>query len=1183
MTQDRLQPHSLPEHNRRDSNPFRNQQPMDTSGIPSGIPYTATDISGSLAAPGFPPSNGIFYQQIPTHHQPRPLYNPKAPQRRNSRLQNAEQISLKTEQKLWTRTGYSQDVRRSLLSSEGSWRQTQAKLPSEEVVMEEKDNTMEEAKAGIDASSIETAKTSHAAEEVPAHQAVSIEESRSNSLDVDPEPQDTSEASKPQSGYSQNHGLRKEQGLDKPNEKERQMEPAKKERNSTEISKIAHGTNSDNTAAVPTVAASHTDCPSHPSQKANVSTDNLEADMGSVTGSNSAEIETTKPAQPDTTPKSHSRVVGGHGEESVASSRTMTPQTARSSEEEIATHNKSPVEKMNPTEKQAGPAGSIETLEVDAINDNKARGGYSMTTSQLSSAVEEFGYSTGTVIRHKPVRPSLPSQWNDAEAGEEGHAGAQSSPARALTIDRFGDVERHVNVFHIRSIARISPEDMVQNIMTRDLGDVIGNALAKEATPSSATSVSNEDKTTDKGLRDLDTKSAIAMEQNSGPSRRRTKSKKKKKSQGARSQLTSRSETPIETQSRGPSPALEQSVSAATSDDILRKDSSTKLQNNQASFEGSSQPKKTKNKQSKKTKQPQLVTEVLEGQAKSGGSGDQKKQEGVSTSSLGKTEAPQGDRAEICATVASNTVANPRVPSVTNPDKASKPKFRSNTTGGSLRMPKNRSAKKGSQKSAPLDTIEREESATGEVPSLSSVFEPPIKEIKDAPLKTNASTDQKRIVGDASKPEASTISLKLSRDIDHRVALPRFALPLQQVARSTKTGGSWASVAKGAVSQASKTDKINNNDPFTADKEQVALGDFIKAENLKSAQKAGEHKEKGVSRDKSSPTPSPEKYSRRQNATTKSQLNAAVRSFNPLASCTTPTTLAKQRLNPNAATFSLASSASQSVNSAQAPASDQSVAIEKPIVAEQQMPIPDRNSDKKRHAKTASLTGPTGKTEKRFITPAEQVLDATKVVQPPPPSKEGKRFGDLKETTEDIHATEQVKDVKKALETRTQVAGNTNAKAQSTTNETKYEIHAISAPKELNTDSFPTLDQAATVCQNKKRRHASNVKAGPSAPDSTARGSGTIVGSDSKTSSQGIGFKETQQNGGKVKQTNAQSSGVTQQGEKDIWQTVAPKQKTNGGSNKGHHGGRTGKYGYARTGRGGRGGRDGAMEERKGG
>lgn len=1022
--------------------------------------------------------------------------------------------------------------------------------------MEEDDDTMVAAKGTTSTSSVDKVEPSHPAEEGPAHQAVSIDQSRSDLLNIETESQDTTEAGQPQSGCSQRHRLWKEQGLDKPNEKVRQTGPTKKERNPTDNSKNEPGKNIDNDAASPTIGASGT---GGSSQKALASTDKLEAAVNSVTGSHSAEIETTKPVQQNTTPKGESHIIDGHGQESVASSRTMTPQTARSSQEEIAMYKKSPVKNSIPNEKQAGLAKPIETSGVDAVNDNKATSGYSMTTSQLSSAVEDFGCSTGTVIRHKPVRPSLPLQWSDAEAGDEGGTGAQSPPAGELTGSthiRLTDVARHFNV-RIRNIAHIPIEDMAQELFT------------KEAFPSSAGSVSNEDKATDKSLGNLDTKPALATEQKSGPSRRNNKSKKKK-SQGARSHLTSRPETPIDSQSRGQPPALEQSVSAAAFDDTTRKDPSATPQGNDASSECSSQPKKIKNKQAKKkTKRTPLVTEVIDGQAKGGGSGDNKKQEDAAPSSLEKTETRQGDLAEGSATQA---------PSIKNPDKASNAKFRSDTTGGSLRMPKNRSPRKGSQKSAPQNAAKSEESTLGEAPSFSSVFEPPTKEITAVPRETNTSADQKRIVDVASarKPESSTNSLKLSKNTSNRVAFPRVALPLQQVARSTKTGGSWASVAKGAVSHASKTDNIDNNDPFTVDKEQVLLGDFIKAENLKSAQKAGEIKEKKcVSHDKSSPTPSPEKNSHRQNATAKSQLNAAVKSFNPSASCGTqfPST----KLNPNATTFSLASSASQSVASAYAPGYVQSVAIEKPIVAEQQMPIPDRTSGNKRHAKRASLTGPTGKTEKRFITPAEQVLDATKVVQPPPPSKEGKRVGEPKKTIENVHTTEKVKDVKKALETGTQVGGHANAKPT-------HETHPDLGPKALNTESFPTLDQAATVGPNKKRRHASSIKSGPSAPDITARVSGTVMGSEIKAPSQMIGSNETQQNGRKSKQTTAQGSGVTQEGGKDVWQTVAPKQKHNGGASKGHYrGGRTGRYGGARGGHGGRGGRNGAMEERKGG
>lgn len=1118
--------------------------------------------------------------------------------------------------------------------------------------MEQDDDTTVAITGKSSAPSNEKANISHSVEQDSAYQDGSLDHLGNDSLHGDTEFQGTTEVSNLHKRWPQENRLQNEQ-QEKPKEKQLQTATSKRDRTRTDDLKIAPGKNNANDATSTVVTTSDT---GSPVQRAVTPTNKLESGVKSVTMSHSTKIETAEPVQQEAIPVGGSYIIDGHGHESVVSSRALSPQTASSSEEQIATHHhRSPVGSRKFDEKQTGLAESIETSRTNAASSDKATGSYSMTTSQLSSAVEDLGYSTETIIRHKPGRPSLPLQWAVAEVDDGGRTGAQSSSA-GVNLDRFRDVEHRINAFCVQKIARITASEMAEDMVTRGRKDANGAALmTKEATSSSEDSISNNAKTIGESLGNSTTKSAVVKEQNPAPSCNQSKKNKtkKKKSQGERSHLTSRSGTPVDTQSWDASTVPEETLETTAFNDESREDPSSRLRNNrnnEASSECSSQPRRTRKKQAKKgTKRTPLMPEVSDGQAACSGSRVTKKQGDPARSSWRKAEGSQADLAEGSPIQANAVVANLQSLPVDKPEKASNVKLRPVTTGGSLRMPKSRSSKTGGQKSAPHSAAKSKASIVGEIPSLSSMFKPPTEEITGVPSETNAFADQKLIVDEIRKPKSSTSFLKLPKSDNDRVALPRVAVPLPRVAQSTETNGTWASVARKAVICAPKSNKLDDDDPFTVDKEQVELGDFIKAKNLKSPLKAEEDGEKeSVSHDKASSTPSSEKNSRHQNATNKTQLNAAVESFNPSASCTSSFPSTRQKLNPNAATFNLASSAMQSAGSAHSPGCDQpggpasAMEGEQPIAFETRKTAPERNAGRKRHTKKPSFPEPAGSTDRRFITPAEQVLDAMNVVQPPPPSKEAKRAGSIpdsacktghgvtltidahqttgekliankKTTTDNIYATEsaKVKDVKEGAETGTNVAGNANAKPQSTAHKTSHEQHSTSNPKKLSTDLFPTLDQAATVGQNKKRGEASIAKAG-SPTGLTARVSGTVVRSDIKAASQLMSSDTAQQNGAEAnqtiaqrlsggpapvaenmqvprlvqKRTDVQSSELKQDGEEGVWQTVAPKQKNNSGANRGYHGGRTGKSGSgrpARGGRSGRGGRDGAMEERKGG
>lgn len=1251
-TQDRHGPHSLNEDDRRDSYSFRDQQFVETSGGLSGyngpsslqIPYPSISFNGSPPTPGFPPSNGIFYQQIHPLNQQRLLYNPKAPQRRDSKVQIAEKTATKTERKLWAKSGYSQDVRRSRLLPEGPWRHPEGNSTSEEAITEEASATIVKEKPS--APSNEKAKNWQSTKEGSASQDASLNHSGNDSLHVDTALQVTTEVCNLQTGCSQgNRPQRAEHRMDQP-EKKTRTGTFTKDRTPSDDPKIAPGKCSTNNAASPLVTTSDT---GSPSQRAGMPTNTLETGVKGANISHSTEIQTTEPVQEESMPMGELHVIDGHGHESNASSRTMSPQTASSSDEKIATHHgRSPVGSRTRNKKQTGLAESIETSSAIAAVKDKATGGYSMTTSQLSSAVEDFSYSTETIIRHKPGRPSLPLPWATVEVGDDDRTGTQSSSA-GVNLDRFRDVDNRINAFRVQTIVRISPEEMAEDLITRGRMEVNSGALmAKEMISSSESSVSSHAETTGDSLGNLATKSAVVTEQNPAPSRdQRNKNKsKKKKSQGVRSHLTSRTGTPVDTQSLNPSSVPKQSLSVDAFDDDSLEPSSTRQRNNGASSECSSQPGTTRNKHAKKkTKRTPLMPENSDVQASCSGSRENKKQ-GDSHSSLRKTEVLQANLAKESAIQTTATVANLQSLHDDKPEKASNAEPRPNTTGGSLRMSKDRSQKTGGQKDAPQNPAKSKASTAGEVSSLSFRFNPTTEEITGVPSETNAFADQNLIVDETRKPKSSTDTFNLPRNTNARVALPRAALPLPQVARSSISDGSWASVAKNPVVRAPKSNKLDQDDPFTVDKERVALGDFVRAKNLKFPLKDEDKEEKeSVSHVEASPIPSSEKKIRHQNATNKTQLNATVKYYSPLAYRTPSLPSTRQKLNPNAATFSLPPSVSQSVASTHAPGCDQPgghdsvMEDEKAFAVETRKTIPGRNSGRKRHSVKSSFPEHAASTDKRFITPSEQVLDAMNVVQPPPPSKEGKRAGSIperacktgreatltidahqtngdkpgsnsKSTTDNISTTEgvKIKDVQEGVETRTGTSGNVDATPQSTAHKTLHEHHSTSNDKTINIDLFPTLDQAATVGQNKKSRDARITKTGVPA-SLTIRGSGTVMRSDTQAVSHLMDSDMTQQDGAEAKptiaqrlsgdpapvaenapeprlvqkRTDVQRSGLKQDSEKGAWQTVTPKQKNKGGAKKGYHDGRTGKCGSVRTARGGRGGRDGAMEERKGG
>lgn len=1223
-----------------------------------------------LSAPNFAPQNIMVYQQVQPYNQSRVLFNPNAPQRRDPKLQNPEAVALKTEQKLVTKTGYSQDVRKSRFVPEGSWRQSQAKSPSEEVITNE--TTAQDTSS---APSVNSVKASLSVEKNSMCDAAPLAPSGCDSPEVGEKVQDKVHTGKPQKERSQRDGPLKEQHRkDRSNKNKPQKDKPKKERTPAKNLKVTDETDEKSVASSGIVTPDN----NNPSQEDNtLAYGPKNGEEGGVSSCFNT-IETTKPVE--RTSLGEEKATVEDDQKSIASSRTMTPETTRPAENETMAHYKKKslvkrnvievknlwmsepkkaVEKDDQTdfhEKQAGYmqtvaslATSTDTMEVNKANQGAATGGYSMTMNQLSSAVENVGYSTGTVIRRKTGRSALPMQWADAE-GDAEYITKLSSPIEntqtgSTTLNRFNNVERQM-----RSQFSLPLTEFLEDLMSSGAGITVGKAsVPNQASASNVALASNVVDTVNEGPATLDEDSAAETMQKPKPSwGQKTRNKKKKKAQDAGSQMTSRSNTPTGTRPRGPSPALDWPSSAAALANVSSsREASVVLQSNgEASSEGFTQSRKRNKKEAKnKRKRMLLAPETSNELAKSGSYQDDSN----------KHSAPPGPPSQK-AEISEDSSAGKSAPKPAKTGEASRTQpticpgnnsnVRSNSTVGSLRMPKNRSPKKDSQRNGSHSIMMNQAPTTSEAPSLSAVNETPMGEDIGAYAEASLFADQKFTIDQTKKtgppkmsvqnPEPQPGTLKPTRKPDCRVALPKAALPLLQTAASANLSGDWASIAKRADSQALRTGtgKKVDRDPLVAsDKDRRTLGDSIKSKHIKSPQKHQVKSEKdSVSSDKASSSHSPEKKCRRPNTTNKSQLNAAVESFNPSASCTSSPPSTKPRLNPNAATFSLASSPSQSVASPIAPGHgrmDINVVVvntkenEKTVAAQRSVPAAARSLTNRGHAKKPSLPGHTRGTDKRFVTPAEQVLDANKVMQPPPPSKGARSTSNTRQTladgssavpkkqTANVDTAKQLKDINTAPKTTTQATGDANTNAHSTSAKTPHETQSDSELTTLNIELFPTLDQAAAAGPTKKRRAASIVKVSLHATVTSSPVSGTVVGRDVNAASHTSASIRIQESTTKSKQTHeqrnstvprpaaaaaqqlkieqqqtdTQGSGLKQQGDTDIWQTVAPKQKNGDGTHKGQ-GGRAGKHSSLRGGRGrrgGRGGRDGATEERKGG
>lgn len=857
-------------------------------------------------------------------------------------------------------------------------------------------------------------------------------------------------------------------------------------------------------------------------------------------------------------------------EKSAASSRTITPEGVKP----VETHKKKVTkagqdtprkldEKVSPkkvVEKNApkiAPEVKVSgyrkittdlAAPVESLEASTSKSSYRKTTNQLSSAVEQIGYATGTIIRHKPSRSPLPKEWVPDEST------STTAPHAEEPIDSSGIRSRFDEIG-----AAFAIEELISQ-----------SNQARELKPSDATESPTE------------TKQAPRTHQ----PKKKNSMRKKGKAQADGSHPESRPNTPIDRQPpRGSSPALNRPLSAAAgtasspNGPLPATENSNGTNYSNRPGEGAGTIKRKKNKSKAKSKPtPQTGSEFLDGQAKGSGSQDNKDLDTRQGSPSKMPRVPQpGPVEETGQPEAPRLVVDSQNKTEKQHDESRCGKYRANN-GGSLRMDKNRAL------------------AKGDATSLSTIFEPPTKDTKDVSPDANLFPQQKFSIDQARKAGPPP---KMSLDVDtQEVGTTKSAGSNNKGLHtfpeiksiSKQPSGDWAAVVKGSF-RSGRAD-----DPFSSSKRE----EIPKEWTMKSTQKAKPQAEdEKIRRDQTSPTPSPEKKSQRSTKS-KSKLNATAQSFTlPGTSSLAP----KLRLDPKAKEFTTShpSSPAMSVVSTAGRHGGSTANLkenEPPQPAARsalpkQPVLNDGTSKKSRlgHAKKPSLPGQSNGIEKRFVTPAEQVLNPSKVSQPGPPAKDkkngggGPRQGPLPDRTG----------------SNSHVSSITNPRTISASEQSKQMIKTEvvaktatdSAPSKAD-DDYPSLGQTAAVERAQKKSSASIVKvvtplATTTEPTSVAvsdKAATTAApkGSENQNQIQGqrsvtapaLAVTKTQQLKNEEKHPNDQ-----QPSEKNMWQTVGSAKKNTGGGAAKAPGGRGGRG--ARWGHGGRGGRAGSTEERKGG
>lgn len=762
-----------------------------------------------------------------------------------------------------------------------------------------------------------------------------------------------------------------------------------------------------------------------------------------------------------------------------------------------------------------GSASQKTILHLPEADNGLAEGastrGYRKTMTDLSSAVDAVYYPNecGTVVRHKQPRPSiLPSYRTETpEPKTEPPVVSAKAASEVFGAERIGEV-------------------------TALLKD---EALINAAIKMMDAAMENPD--------DEQVKSPVGEPQQ--PPKKKAKHKNEGKAQGGG---TSGRSTPADAQPRGLSPSSSRSTgnnggpsSRVPSPSMKNHDDSS------APRTGGTQKSKSrkKNIRYKRRKVTDTASDISEGLAKSGGS-QAKQNQGARLGGGSPTRTPNFE--EQTKSVEATTMA-PEAPESdatsqgTSADaqstyKPNKETYRANN-GGSLRMKKNRSPEKIKQPIEDAPPEECDSPTKRRASAMPTIFEPPNNDKKDMLPDVSLFAVQKsyidelKILGGARKVQSG----------------PPAPSSASEPRSSTGTPRSWSGVVK-------------NEDPFAAVEGKPASTDWIEDSTARIPRV-----DSGKRANNTSPTPSPEKKTHKhtKNKATLSATAPAFMSSNP----TSPVPQ-KEKMSPSASTFAFSMSPSPAPSAVSGHSAipvkntgvDQSTATTKSAA-----PTVGKKENTPQHKKRPSLPGqPTG-VDKRFVTPADQVSDPKKLVQPGAPVREkkaitaaGPRNGHQVTDQNPDHipvnnprlvplAEAEESKSKPALSPPTKTAAEAAAaaaslvipkdhveaihvkKSKGTANSKKVETAKTKTAAELtpsesapsmNNDNFPTLGEAAaTESAGKKKRVTSIVKSS-TAPSSAASSSssspsGATTGTTSRSGPAATGGdtkKNTSSHGG---------------------------------------------------------------------
>lgn len=554
-------------------------------------------------------------------------------------------------------------------------------------------------------------------------------------------------------------------------------------------------------------------------------------------------------------------------------------------------------------------------VPVERLDDGNTKGSYRKTTNQLSAAVEHIEYPTATVIRHKPLRSRLPTEWTPDEVTTTTIDPTEERMDQDLCVrNRFGEING--DFVYV-------PEDHAQDLGERE------EPSANENT--------------------------AGTRHKARPKKKQLPKSKKRKLQARGSRPGSRSSTPSSMQLHDPSSSTHhthlsevENTSLSSCLILAAELESNATRDSQPAVKAGAAKK---NKKSKGKRKPEQIASESRDELMQGNASKSREEIQITSkkSSASRAEPPAGED-------------RPGIPDVVGSSKSQKTK-----TGVSAQHEKKRLPSQANAVSPSAD------------------FEPPACDTRNTSPDANLFPQQKFSIDRARNAGPQTMNLDAetrpvaTAENDQLEDKQPHALP--QTERITKQEiGDWAAVVRGT---------LNNNqpeDPFASNNREEDHRDWV----IKSCRKPRARVDGDeASRDQTSPTPSPEK--KQQWHTKESTLNATAQSFSSSRASSPPP---KLKLNPTATEFTSSRSSSPARSAAKADRSKQRPTDTRRAFSKQPNAAAGTGKNKKTaHTKKPSLPGQKSSgVDKRFVTPAEQLLDPNNLSQPGPPTK-GKRIG----------------------------------------------------------------------------------------------------------------------------------------------------------------------------------------------